>query len=113
MGLIWGIPYLLIKVAVGGVAPPVLVLARVGIGAAILLPIAVRRRELAVLRPHWRWLAVFAVVEIIIPWLLLTDAETRLSSSLSGLLVAAVPIIAAVLARFTGSKERMSGVRWA
>lgn len=113
MGLIWGIPYLLIKVAVGGVEPPVLVLARVTVGAAILLPIAIRRRELAVLRPHWRWLAVFAVVEIITPWLLLTDAETKLSSSLSGLLVAAVPIIAAVLARITGSKERMSGVRWA
>ena len=113
MGLIWGIPYLLIKVAVGGVEPPVLVLARVSIGAAILLPIAIRRRELAVLRPHWRWLVVFAVIEIITPWLLLTDAETKLSSSLSGLLVAAVPIIAAVLARFTGSRDRMSPVRWA
>jgi drug/metabolite transporter (DMT)-like permease len=113
MGLIWGIPYLLIKVAVGGVEPPVLVLGRVSIGAAILLPLALRRGELAVLRPHWRWLAVFAVIEIIIPWLLLTQAETKLSSSLSGLLVAAVPIIVAVLARFTGSRDRMSPVRWA
>jgi drug/metabolite transporter (DMT)-like permease len=113
MSVIWGIPYLLIKVAVGGVAPPVLVLARVSIGAAILLPLAVRRHELAVLRPHWRWLALFAVVEIITPWLLLTEAETRLPSSLSGLLVAAVPVIVAVLARFTGSKDRMSAIRWA
>jgi drug/metabolite transporter (DMT)-like permease len=113
MGLIWGIPYLLIKVAVGGVAPPVLVLGRVAIGAAILLPIAMRRRELGVLRSHWRWLAVFAVIEIVAPWLLLTEAETRLPSSLSGLLVAAVPVIVAVLARFTGSKDRMSPVRWA
>jgi drug/metabolite transporter (DMT)-like permease len=113
MSVIWGIPYLLIKVAVGGVAPPVLVLARVSIGAAILLPLAVRRRELAVLRPHWRWLALFALVEIITPWLLLTEAETRLPSSLSGLLVAAVPIIVAVLARFTGSRDRMSAIRWA
>ncbi len=113
MGLIWGIPYLLIKVAVGGVAPPVLVLGRVSIGAAILLPLAMRRHELAVLRSHWRWLAVFAVVEIITPWLMLTEAETRLPSSLSGLLVAAVPVIVAVIARFTGSKDRMSPVRWA
>jgi drug/metabolite transporter (DMT)-like permease len=113
MGLIWGVPYLLIKVAVGGVAPPVLVLGRVTIGAAILLPLAMRRRELAVLRPHWPWLMVFALVEIVIPWLLLSEAETRLSSSLTGLLVAAVPIIVAVLARFTGSKDRMSAVRWA
>jgi drug/metabolite transporter (DMT)-like permease len=112
MSLIWGIPYLLIKVAVGGVAPPVLVLGRVTIAAAILLPIAIRRGELAVLRPHWRWLAVFAVIEIIIPWLLLTDAETKLSSSLSGLLVAATPIIVAVIARFTGSKDRLSVIRW-
>ncbi len=113
MSVIWGIPYLLIKVAVGGVAPPVLVLARVSIGAAILLPLAVRRRELAVLRPYWRWLALFALVEIITPWLLLTEAETRLPSSLSGLLVAAVPIIVAVLARFTGSRDRLSAIRWA
>jgi drug/metabolite transporter (DMT)-like permease len=113
MGVIWGVPYLLIKVAVGGVAPPVLVLARVSIGAMILLPLAIRRHELAVLRPHWRWLAVFALVEIVAPWLLLSEAETRLSSSLSGLLIAAVPIIVAVLARFTGSRDRLPAVRWA
>jgi drug/metabolite transporter (DMT)-like permease len=112
MSLIWGIPYLLIKVAVGGVEPPVLVLGRVSIAAAILLPVAIRRGELAALRPHWRWLAVFAVIEIIVPWLLLTDAETNLSSSLSGLLVAATPVIVAVIARFTGTRDRMSAVRW-
>jgi drug/metabolite transporter (DMT)-like permease len=113
MSVIWGIPYLLIKIAVGGVAPPVLVLGRVAVGAAILLPIAIRRGELAALRPHWRWLAVFALVEIITPWLLLSEAETRLSSSLSGLLIAAVPIIIAVLARFTGTKDRLTPARWA
>jgi drug/metabolite transporter (DMT)-like permease len=113
MSVIWGIPYLLIKVAVGGVPVPVLVLARVGIGAALLLPVAVRRRQLGALRPHWRWLAAFAVVEIITPWLLLSDAERRLSSSLSGLLVASVPIIVVVLARLTGGTERLTTVRWA
>src|SRR5215469_7390772 len=81
MSVIWGIPYLLIKVAVGGVPVPVLVLARVGIGAALLLPLAIRRRQLRALRPQWRWLAAFAAVEIITPWLLLSDAERRLSSS--------------------------------
>jgi drug/metabolite transporter (DMT)-like permease len=113
MSVIWGIPYLLIKVAVGGVPVPVLVLARVGIGAALLLPVAVRQRQLGALRPHWRWLAAFAVVEIITPWLLLSDAERRLSSSLSGLLVASVPIIVVVLARLTGGTERLTAVRWA
>ena len=113
MSVIWGIPYLLIKVAVGGVPVPVLVLCRVGIGAALLLPIAIRRRHLAVLAPRWRWLAVFACVEIIVPWLLLTEAETRLSSSMSGLLIASVPILVAVLARLTGGSDRLSPVRWA
>ncbi len=113
MSVIWGIPYLLIKVAVGGVPVPVLVLCRVSIGAALLLPIALRRRQLAVLRPYWYWLALFAVVEIITPWLLLSDAELRLTSSLSGLLIASVPIIVAVLARLTGGADRLTAVRWA
>jgi drug/metabolite transporter (DMT)-like permease len=112
MSLIWGVPYLLIKVAVGGVSPPVLVLARVGIGAALLLPIAIRRRELAPLLPQWRWVLLFALVEIIAPWLLLSEAETRLSSSLSGLLIASVPILVAVFGRLTGGQDRLTPVRW-
>jgi drug/metabolite transporter (DMT)-like permease len=113
MSVIWGIPYLLIKVAVGGVPVPVLVLARVSIGAALLLPIAIRRHQLAVLLPRWRWLILFALVEIIVPWLLLSEAETRLTSSLSGLLIASVPILVAVLARLTGGTDRLSRIRWA
>jgi drug/metabolite transporter (DMT)-like permease len=112
MSLIWGIPYLLIKVADSGVPPPVLVLARVTIGAALLLPIAIRRRELAPLLPRWRWLILFAVVEIITPWLLLSEAETRLSSSLSGLLIASVPILVAVFGLLSGGQDRPSPVRW-
>jgi len=112
MSVIWGIPYLLIKVADGGVSPPVLVLARVTIGAALLLPIAIRRRELAVLLPYWRWLGLFALVEIVAPWLLLSEAETRLSSSLSGLLIASVPILVAVFSRLTGGQDRLTAVRW-
>jgi drug/metabolite transporter (DMT)-like permease len=112
MSLIWGIPYLLIKVADSGVAAPVLVLSRVGVGAVLLLPIAIRRRQLAGLRPHWPWLALFAAVEIIIPWLLLSEAERRLSSSLSGLLIASVPIIIAVLSLLTGGAERFTVLRW-
>ena len=113
LGLIWGIPYLLIKVAVGGVAPPVLVLARVTIGAALLLPVAIRRKQLAALLPHWRWLLTFAVVEIIAPWLLLSEAETKLASSLSGLLIASVPILVALLSMLTGGSDRLGRVRWA
>jgi drug/metabolite transporter (DMT)-like permease len=121
MSVIWGVPYLLIKVAVGGVPVPVLVLARVGIGAALLLPLAVRQGQLGALRPYWRWLGAFALVEIVVPWLLLSEAERKLTSSMTGLLVASVPIIVVVLAMLTGgtggaggrAADRLSAVRWA
>jgi len=113
MSIIWGVPYLLIKVADAGVAVPVLVFARVGVGALVLLPLAIRRGQIRVLAGHWRWLAVFAVAEIMLPWALLSDAERRLSSSLTGLLIAVVPIIGVVLARVTGGPERLTAVRWA
>jgi drug/metabolite transporter (DMT)-like permease len=113
MSVIWGVPYLLIKVADTGVAVPVLVFARVGVGTAVLLPLAIRRGQIRVLATRWRWLALFAVVEIMLPWALLSDAERHLSSSLTGLLIAAVPIIGLVLARLTGGPERLTVVRWA
>ncbi len=112
MGVIWGIPYLLIKVADGGVSVPVLVFARTSIGALVLLPLAVRRREIGTTVVHWRWLAIFAVVEVILPWALLSDAERRLASSLSGMLIASVPIIGAVLARLTSDRDTLTLVRW-
>jgi drug/metabolite transporter (DMT)-like permease len=113
MSVIWGVPYLLIKVADTGVAVPVLVFARVGVGTVVLLPLAIRGGQIRVLASRWRWLALFAVVEIMLPWVLLSDAERRLSSSLTGLLIAAVPIIGLVLARVTGGPERLTAVRWA
>jgi len=113
MSVIWGVPYLLIKVADTGVSVPVLVFARVAVGAAVLLPIAIWRGRIRVLAGRWRWLAIFAVVEIMLPWALLSDAERRLSSSLTGLMIAVVPIIGLVLARLTGGPERLTVVRWA
>jgi drug/metabolite transporter (DMT)-like permease len=112
MCVLWGIPYVFIKIADTGVSVPVLVFARVAGGAVLLLPLAAYRRELGALRPHWRYLAAFATVEIIIPWMLLSNAERRISSSLSGLLVAAVPIIGAVLAHLART-ERLTLVRFA
>jgi drug/metabolite transporter (DMT)-like permease len=102
MCVIWGVPYLLIKVAVVAVSPVLLVFLRTAIGAALLLPVAVARRQLRPLLPHWRILIAYTAAEVAIPWLFLSDAETRLSSSLSGLLIAAVPLVGAVLVRLTG-----------
>src|SRR6476660_7669529 len=87
MSVIWGMPYLFIKVADGGVSVPVLVFTRLAVAAALLL-------------------LLFATVEMIIPWALLSDAERHLSSSTTGLLVASVPIIGVVLARLTGGTDR-------
>ncbi len=112
MSVIWGMPYLLIKIAVGGVSAPVLVLARVAIGAALLAPFALRRGQLAAIKPVWRWLVLFAFVEVIVPWLVLSEAERSISSSLTGLLIASVPIMVAVIGLLIGSSDRLSPVRW-
>ena len=106
MCVVWGIPYLLIKVAVEDLSPAMLVLGRTAIAAAILLPIAAVRKELRPLVPYWRPLVAFAAIEIAIPWVLLGDAEIELSSSLTGLLVAAVPLVAVLIARTSGERER-------
>lgn len=111
MCVIWGIPYLLIKVAVDDLSPVALVFCRTALGAMLLVPIAAARGDLRPLLPRWRPMLVYTLVEIAIPWLLLSDAERRLSSSLSGLLVAAVPLIGAVLSRLTGGDERFGVTR--
>jgi drug/metabolite transporter (DMT)-like permease len=111
MSIIWGIPYLLIKVAVEGVSAPVLVFARTAVGAAVLLPLALSRTAWGSVLRQWRPLLVFAFFEIIAAWLLLSDAERHLSSSLTGLLIAAASIIAAVLDRVTGGEHRPGGRR--
>jgi len=112
MCVVWGIPYLLIKVAVGGVSVPMVVFSRTAVGALILLPLALRVGQFRALRPVWPWLAAFAALEMIVPWGLLSSAERQLPSSLAGLLIAAVPIIAVVIARLTGGTERLTWRRW-
>jgi len=105
MSIIWGIPYLMIKVAVEGVSVPVLVLARTAVGAAVLLPLAFSRQTLTIVRNHWKALLGFAFFEIIAAWWLLSDAERHLTSSMTGLLIAAAPIIAAILDRLTAGER--------
>ena len=113
MGVIWGVPYLLIKVAVDEISPSTLVLARTVLASALLLPVALARGRLGAVLTAWRPLVAFAVVEIMIPWLLLGVAEQRLSSSLTGLLIASVPLVGAVLAVATRLDDRLDGRRLA
>ncbi|WP_084550929.1 DMT family transporter [Actinomadura rifamycini] len=113
MCVLWGIPYLLIKVAVDEVSVAVVVFARTALGAAVLLPLAFRSGGFGAVRRHWRPLLAFTALEILGPWALLSDAEQQLTSSMTGLLIAAVPIVGVVLARGTGDAERLGPVRWA
>jgi drug/metabolite transporter (DMT)-like permease len=107
MCVIWGIPYLLIKVAVEELSPAVLVLVRTAIGALLLLPLAGARNELRPLLRYWAPVLVFAAIEIALPWLLLGAAEQRISSSLAALVIGAVPLVGAMIARTTGPRERL------
>ncbi|HVC25114.1 MAG TPA: EamA family transporter [Acidimicrobiales bacterium] len=111
LGVIWGIPYLLIKVATSGVTPATLVWGRTALGGLLLLPVAIARGALRPAIARWRPVALYPVVERAIPWYLLATAEERLPSSLAALVVASVPIVGAVLARTTGARERLGRVR--
>jgi drug/metabolite transporter (DMT)-like permease len=101
MSLIWGIPYLLIRIAVRDISPPTLVFLRTAPAALMLLPLAIRQGALGSLRTHWRAVIAYTACEICVPWLLLFRAEQHIPSSLAGLLVAAVPLIAVLLAWVT------------
>lgn len=108
MCLIWGLPYLFIRIAVEDISPAALVFLRTALAALVLLPIALVRGEVAPVLARWRPLAVFAVIEIMIPWVLLGHAEQRISSSLAGLLVAAVPLFGALAFLVTSHAERFT-----
>ena len=112
MSLIWGVPYLFIKVAVDdGVSPVFLSFARVAIGAALLLALAWRAGVLSQLRGRWGWIAAYAVVEITLPFPLIAAGEQYVTSSLTAILIASVPLIVALLAIRFDAAERATGVR--
>jgi drug/metabolite transporter (DMT)-like permease len=114
-GLLWGIPYLLMKVAVRDIPPTVIVCGRVLIGAAILIPIAIHQKVLMDAIRGWRYVLPYAIFEMMIPWILITNAEKKISSGLAGLLIATVPIWSTIFASMTGDKtvwhsKRLAGI---
>jgi len=106
MCVIWGIPYLLIKVTLRGLGPVDLVFVRFLLGAVLLVPIALTRVQVRPILRRWRWIVAYTIIEMGVPWVLLSDAEVRISSSLSGLLVSTVPLIGVVIGVVTRSGER-------
>lgn len=105
VGLLWGIPYLFMKVAVKEIAPADIVFARVFIGASILVPIALRKGVLVDALRNWKHVLPYAASEMIGPWILITTAEKKLSSGLAGLLIATVPIWSTIISSFYGDRS--------
>ena len=107
VGFLWGIPYLFIKVAVdpdNGFTPAIVVCLRTAIGAAILIPLAIKQGQLTGALRGARYVFFYALLEMIGPWILIGTAEQKISSGLAGLLVASVPIWATIFASMRGDK---------
>ena len=112
VSLIWGIPYLFIKIAVrGGMTPIPLAWGRVTVAAILLLGYSARRGQLGALRGRWRWLLAYAIAEVCIPFPLIAFGEQRAASSLAAIVIAAVPLIGAVLALRYDPSERPTRTR--
>lgn len=112
VSLMWGIPYLFIKIAVDdGVPPAFLAWVRIVIGAAALLALSWRAGLLGAVRGRWRWLAVFAVIELVVPFPLIAAGEQHLDSSLAAIIIASAPLFVALLALRFDASERVRGLR--
>lgn len=110
LGVIWGLPYLLIRIAVADFHPVLVAFGRAAIGALVLLPFALRGNGIMAGFRKPGWLILFTLVEISGPWFLIGFAETRVTSSLAGLIIALTPIIAAILGVVL-SQERLGAGR--
>lgn len=110
LGFVWGVPYLLIKIAVHGISAFDVAWCDVAFGAAVLLPIAALRGELGSQRQHWRAILALALLQFAVPDLLIAVSERWIPSSLAGTLSAAVPLLIVPLAPVLGVRETL-GVR--
>jgi drug/metabolite transporter (DMT)-like permease len=113
MSVIWGMPYLFIKIAVADVEPAVVVFGRTALAGVVLLAVAAHRGVVRATLAQWRWVLPFAAIEMLVPWLLLTHAEEELPSGLTGLLVACVPLAGAVIAYVLGDHHALAPIRLA
>src|SRR3954464_4253479 len=112
MSVIWGTPYLFIKVAVDdGISPAFLSFARVLLAAVVLLALAWKAGALPSLRGNWRWVAAYAVAEVALPFPLIAAGEQHVSSSLAAILIACVPLLVALIAIRFDASERATGIR--
>jgi len=105
-GILWGVPYLLIRVAVapGQFTPAFVVFSRVAIGAALLIPYAAKRGVLKPAFKDFKWIALYGIIEMVGPWVFISQGETKVNSGLAALLIATVAIWATLLNGALGDK---------
>ena len=106
VSVVWGVPYFFIRVAIDDDVPPVFIAwSRVVIAAAILLPLALRRGALRGLGERRLAIGAYATCEIALPFTLISVGEQHVSSSLTAILIASMPLMVALLAlRFTAEE---------
>lgn len=105
--VIWGIPYFLIKIALVDLSPAVIAGARIGLAAAVLLPIAWHRGVLKSVLQRKGAILAFALFELVVPFSAVALAERTISSSLTGILIATVPLMVIVISPLFGIRERI------
>lgn len=108
VALLWGIPYLLIKVALDDLSPLFVVWSRVAIAALILVPLAWRSGALRSVAGHWPWIAAYAAAEVAIPFPLIALGERTVSSSLTAMIIAAMPLIVVLLGLRLAPADRLT-----
>ena len=117
VALLWGASFLFIKVAVRELAPATLILGRLGLAAialAVIVPLLVGGRETVdQLRANASWLIVIGLVNVAMPFWLLSWGETRIASGLASIIQASVPIFNAVVAFGFFRDVRVGGLRLA
>lgn len=111
IGALWGVPYLFIKIATDELTTPVIVFSRLVIGAALLLPLAMRNGSIKKIRTYLPYVFLYALLEMVLPWTLITNAQRDLSSGVVALLVATVPIWATFFAHQTGDSTAAHRIR--
>lgn len=112
MAVIWGLPYLLIRVAVRQLEPGVLVLMRTAPVAVLLTPLVWRQRQFPALLKNVKWIAAFGVAEFGIPWFLMSTAEEHITSSLTSLLICCVPLFSVLAQRIRRTEDRITPRRY-
>jgi len=114
VSVLWGIPYLFIRVADDGGMPPLfLAWTRICLAAIVVCVMAWRAGVLRSLRGHGRLLLAYAVLEIAVPFPLIAAGERDVASSLAAIIIASVPLLIALLALRFEPSERVDRRRLA